>query len=112
MSEFLIDSVAVYIDAMEKFSKFAQAFKEHMNLLNQARDEYKKVTMAGVELRTALDAGDEVLRTLMVQLENAVNAPLVEATPGRKEMEQAPEPSQTDRSVTSGTKTAVMRTFP
>src|ERR1700722_14996188 len=67
MSEILIDSFATYIDALEKFSKFAQAFKEHMNLLNQARGEYQKATMAGVELRTALDAGDEALRTLMAQ---------------------------------------------
>ena len=112
MSEILIDSVATYIDALEKFSKFAQAFKEHMNLLNQARTEYQKAAMAGVELRTALDAGDEVLRTLMAQLENAVAAPLLDAAPGKKDAEQAPAPPKTDRFVASGANTVVMRTFP
>jgi hypothetical protein len=112
MSEILIDSVATYIDAIEKFGKFAQAFREHMNLLNQARNEYQKATTAGVELRTALDAGDEVLRTLMAQLENAVSVPLVEMAPGSKDVEQAPEPLRTDRFVASGATAAVVRTFP
>lgn len=65
--------MATYTDAVEEFRESATAFIQHLNLLAQAREAYQQAMTASAELRTVLDAGDENLRTLMMQLEQALD---------------------------------------
>jgi flagellar biosynthesis chaperone FliJ len=65
--------MATYMDAVDEFRESATAFIQHLNLLAQARDAYQQAMTASAELRSVLDAGDENLRTLMTQLEQALD---------------------------------------
>ncbi len=64
---------ATYAEAMNKFSRAATAFMEHVHLLTEARTAYHEAVTAGSALRNRLDAGDQTLRSLMTQLEQVVN---------------------------------------
>ena len=64
---------ATYAEAMNKFSRSATAFMEHVHLLTEARTAYHEAVAAGTALRNRLDAGDQTLRSLMTQLEQVVN---------------------------------------
>ena len=72
-------SWAMYAEAMNKFSRSATAFMEHVHLLTEARTAYQEAMAVGTELRNRLDAGDRTLRGLMAQLEQVVSAHLGEA---------------------------------
>jgi hypothetical protein len=61
-------ALAIYTEAVNKFTKSAKVFMEHMHLLNEARYEYQKAPTTSTPLRN-LDAGDQALRSLMTQLE-------------------------------------------
>jgi flagellar biosynthesis chaperone FliJ len=65
--------MATYMDAVEEFRESATAFIQHLNLLAQAREAYEQAMTASAELRSVLDAGDENLRMLMTQLEQALD---------------------------------------
>ena len=78
---------AMYADAMNKFSRSATAFMEHVHLLTEARTAYQEAMAIGTALRIRLDAGDQALRSLMTQLEQAVNAHLGEPVLDRKKPE-------------------------
>ena len=80
-------SMATYTDAMNKFTKSATAFMEHVHLLTEARDAYQMAIAASASLRNSLDAGDQALRSLMTQMEQVVNAHLGEASLERKKPE-------------------------
>jgi hypothetical protein len=67
-------SMATYSDAMNKFTKSATAFMEHVHLLTEAWDAYQTAIAASASLRDSLDAGDQALRSLMTQMEQVVNA--------------------------------------
>jgi hypothetical protein len=67
--------VATYIGAAEEFGRSAKEFLQHVNLLHQAWNSYEQAMTASAELRTVLDSGDENLRTLMTQLEQAISSP-------------------------------------
>jgi hypothetical protein len=67
-------SWAMYTEAMNKFSRSATAFMEHVHLLTEARTAYQEAVSVGTELRNRLDAGDRTLRGLMTQLEQVVSA--------------------------------------
>jgi hypothetical protein len=69
-------TMAMYTEAMDKFAKSSTAFIQHMHLLNEARDAYQSAMTASTALRNDLDAGDQVLRSLMAQLEQEVAAHL------------------------------------
>ena len=69
-------SMATYTDAMNKFTKSATAFMEHVHLLTEARDAYQMAIAASASLRNSLDAGDQALRSLMTQMEQVVNVHL------------------------------------
>ena len=71
-------SWAMYAEAMNKFSRSATAFMEHVHLLTEARTAYQEAMSVGTELRNRLDAGDRTLRDLMTQLEQVVGAHLGE----------------------------------
>ena len=71
-------SWAMYAEAMNKFSRSATAFMEHVHLLTEARTAYQEAMVVGTDLRNRLDAGDKTLRDLMTQLEQVVSAHLGE----------------------------------
>jgi len=100
--------MATYIDAVEDFRKSATAFMQHVDLLAQARDAYQQAMTASAELRTVLDAGDENLRTLMSQLEQALNLHMAKPVLDRKK----PEPVKVDPVKTNGESTSAVRAFP
>ena len=64
---------ATYAETMNKFTRSATAFMEHVHLLTEARTAYQEAMAVGTELRNRLDAGDQTLRSLMAQLEQVVN---------------------------------------
>lgn len=66
-------TMATYSEAVNEFTKNANAFIEQLPLLSKARDAYEQAMRASAELRTVLDAGEENLRTLMTHLEQVVN---------------------------------------
>ena len=72
-------SMSTYTDAMNKFTKSATAFMEHVHLLTEARDAYQMAIAASASLRNSLDAGDQALRSLMTQMEQVVNVHMGEA---------------------------------
>lgn len=96
-------TMTTYTEALNEFAKNATAFIEQLPLLTKARDSYEQAMRAGAELRKVLDAGDENLRTLMTQLDQAVNIRGVKPIIDRKKPEAAkiepirgPEESNTD----------------
>jgi hypothetical protein len=56
-------TMAMYTEAMNKITKSATAFVEHVHLLNEARDAYQKAMTTSTALRNSLDAGDQALRS-------------------------------------------------
>ncbi len=100
--------MATYIGAVEDFRKSATAFMQHVDLLAQARDAYQQAMTASADLRTVLDAGDENLRTLMTQLEQALNLHMGKPALERKK----PEPLKVEAIKTSTEGTSAVRAFP
>ncbi|MGA8440279.1 MAG: hypothetical protein WB762_04110 [Candidatus Sulfotelmatobacter sp.] len=66
-------TMATYTEAMNEFTKNANAFIEQLPLLNKARNAYEQAMRAIAELRKDLDTGEEHLRTLMTRLEQVVS---------------------------------------
>lgn len=66
-------TMATYTEAMNEFTKNANAFVEQLPLLNKARNAYEQAMRAIAELRKDLDTGEEHLRTLMTRLEQVVS---------------------------------------
>ena len=100
--------MATYIDAVEEFRRSATAFMQHVDLLTQARDAYQQAMTASAELRTVLDAGDENLRTLMTQLEQALNLHMTRPALDRKK----PETVKVESIKGSSESTSGVRAFP
>jgi hypothetical protein len=100
--------MTTYIDAVEDFRKSATAFMQHVDLLAQARDAYQQAMTASADLRTVLDAGDENLRTLMTQLEQALNLHMGKPALERKK----PETLKVESIKTTTEGTSAVRAFP
>jgi hypothetical protein len=100
--------MSTYVGAVEDFRKSATAFMQHVDLLTQARDAYQQAMAASAELRTVLDAGDENLRTLMTQLEQALNLHMARPTVDRKK----PEPAKVEPIKANSENTMGVRAFP
>jgi hypothetical protein len=101
-------SWAMYAEAMNKFSRSATAFMEHVHLLTEARTAYQEAVSVGSELRNRLDAGDRTLRGLMTQLEQVVSAHLGETPLGGKK----PELVKGENTRTSDQATGTWKAFP
>ena len=69
-------AMAAYRESVDEFSKHATDFLEHIPTLVKAREAYQRAIMVSTELRSILDTGDEALKILMAQLEQALIAPL------------------------------------
>jgi hypothetical protein len=78
---------ATYADAMNRFTRSATSFMEHVHLLNEARDAYDEAMTASIALRNSLDAGDQTLHSLRAQLARVVNDHLDQPTFDRKRPE-------------------------
>jgi hypothetical protein len=76
-------TLGAYTEAVNKFTKSASAFIEHLPLLADARRAYEEASRASAELRRVLDAGDENLRALMAHLEQMANVHFI-STSGAK----------------------------
>ncbi len=81
-------TMATYTEAMNEFTKNANAFIEQLPLLNKARNAYEQAMRANAELRKLLDTGEENLRALMTRLEQIVS-------PASEKRRPEGEPSQT-----------------
>jgi hypothetical protein len=80
-------TLATYTDAMNKFTKSATAFMEHVHLLTEAQEAYREAMNASAAMRSSLDAGDKTLRGLMTQLEQVVSDHLGEPPLEKKKPE-------------------------
>ena len=100
--------MGTYADAVEGFRKSATAFMQHVDLLAQAREAYQQAMTASADLRTVLDAGDENLRTLMTQLEQALNLHMSRPVLDRKK----PEPVKVEAIKANGESSGGVRAFP
>ncbi|MGA7926842.1 MAG: hypothetical protein WCA20_12675 [Candidatus Sulfotelmatobacter sp.] len=82
-------TMTTYTEAVNEFTKNATAFIEQLPLLTKARDAYEQAMRASAGLREVLDAGEQNLRTLMTQLEQAVNVHRVKPAPDKKNPQPA-----------------------
>jgi len=80
-------TMSSYSQAMDKFTKSATAFMENVHHLTQARAAYEEAMQASTAMRASLDAGDQALRSLMKQLQEAVNLHIGEPATERKRPE-------------------------
>jgi hypothetical protein len=62
-----------YSSAAERFRNIAGQVIEQLHNLTQAREAFQKAITASAKLRASLNAGDEILRLLMSNLERALN---------------------------------------
>lgn len=88
-------TLGAYTEAVNKFTKSASAFIEHLPLLAEARRAYEEASRASAELRRVLDAGDENLRALMSHLEQMANVNFLGAPGGKSSFDvRNTEPSR------------------
>jgi hypothetical protein len=85
-------SMAIYLEAVNEFTKNAIACIGFLLLIPKARDGYEQATIASAQLRKVLDTGEENLRTVMTQLEQAINLHVPKSVGERKR----PEPSKVE----------------
>jgi hypothetical protein len=69
MEPVALPTMSTYTDALNKFTKNATEFIEHLPLLSEARDAYVQAMKASKELRHVLDSGGQKLQTLMIRME-------------------------------------------
>jgi hypothetical protein len=91
-------TLATYTEAMNEFTRSATAFMDHVHLLTAARDAYEDAMTTSRALRNSLDASDQTLRALMIQMEQVINAHLGEAAPEK----ERPEPLKVEATRTYG----------
>jgi hypothetical protein len=66
-------SMKTYVEAVEEFTKSANALIEQLPLLTKTRAAYEEALRASAEMRKMLDAGEENLRSLMTQLDQGLS---------------------------------------
>src|ERR1700758_1854002 len=80
-------SMKTYSQAVDEFSKHTSEFLACIPLLIKAREAYQRAMDVSAEVRSMLDAGDETLRTLMGQVQDAVNVHLAKTPSDKKKPE-------------------------
>ncbi len=68
-----LTNMATYREAVDEFARNATELIGHIPLLTKAREAYDQAMRASEDLREVLDTGDQTLRILMAELEQAVN---------------------------------------
>jgi len=102
-------AMTTYTEALNEFTKNATEFIEQLPLLTKARDAYEQAMRASAELREVLDAGEKNLRTLVTQLEQAVNVYGVKPAPDKKN----PQPAKVEAITgTDESSSRIMTRFP
>jgi hypothetical protein len=102
-------TMTTYTEAVNEFTKNATAFIEQLPLLTKARDAYEQAVRARAGLREALDAGEENLRTLVTQLEHAVDVYGLKPAPDKKN----PQPAKVEEiRGTDESSSRIMTRFP
>ena len=66
-------TMTTYREALDEFTRNATALIEHIPQFTKAREAYEQALRTSSELRDVLDIGDQTLRALMTQLEQAAN---------------------------------------
>jgi hypothetical protein len=102
MSTQPVPTWAMYAEAMNKFSKSATAFMEHVHLLTEARTAYHEAIAVGTTLRNRLDAGDQTLKSLMTQLEQVVNEHFAGPALDKKKLELVKDESTSATNESTG----------
>jgi hypothetical protein len=69
-------NISRYREAVEEFSTNAAEFLKCIPMLVKTRDAYQRAMSISAEVRKILDTGDETLRRMMSQIEEAVNVQL------------------------------------
>ena len=82
-------AMAAYRESVDEFARHATEFLEHIPTLTKARDAYQRAITVSGELRTMLDKGDETLKSLMDQLEQAISSPAAKSGSDKKRPELA-----------------------
>ena len=100
-------TLAMYTEAVNKFTRSASAFMQHVHLLTEARDAYREAMTASTILRRSLDAGDQTLRSLMTQLEQVVNEHFGEPALDKKKPELVKDATRVDSAITGGGRTSI-----
>jgi len=98
-------ALTAYEEAVKEFSTSATEFLKHAPLLNKARDAYLRAIVVSTQLRDILDRGDETLRILMAQMQQAVNFQLDDTASD----ERKPEAMNVETIKASGEKAAAAR---
>src|SRR5262245_60106786 len=89
----LTRSMSTYSEAVEEFSRSATEFLKSVPLLTKSRDAFQRAMTVSAEVRSILDEGDNSLRNLMTQLEQAVSLHLPESA---VEFRKKPEPTKVE----------------
>lgn len=82
-------AMAAYRESVDEFARRATEFLEHIPTLTKAREAYERAITVSSELRNMLDKGDETLKALMVQLEQAIGNPAARSGSDKKRPELA-----------------------
>ncbi len=82
-------TMATYAEVVNEFTKNATACIGFLPLISKARDGYEQANKASAELRRVLDAGEENLRTVMTQLEQAISVHVLNSAAESKKPEAA-----------------------
>jgi exonuclease VII small subunit len=101
-------AMQAYRESVDEFSKHATEFLEHIPTLTKAREAYQRAMTVSNELRSILDTGDETLKALMAQLEQAVSMQLGKSLGDRKR----PEPAKVEPIKTNSESPDVARAMP
>jgi hypothetical protein len=97
----MTDMLTTYKEAVEEFSLSAAEFLAHVPLLTKARDAYQRAMAVSSQLRHVLDKGDETLRLLMSQMEQASNIQLAVPTAAGASEKKRPEPVKLEAPTTA-----------
>jgi hypothetical protein len=97
----MTDMLTTYKQAVEEFSLSAAEFLAHVPLLTKARDAYQRATAVSSQLRHVLDKGDETLRLLMSQMEQASNIQFAAPTAAGVSDKKRPEPVKLETPTTA-----------
>lgn len=103
----MTDMLTTYKEAVEEFSLSAAEFLAHIPLLTKARDAYQRAMAVSSQLRHVLDKGDETLRLLMSQMEQASNIQFAAPTAAAGASEKkSPEPLKLETTTPSNSEKA------
>jgi len=82
-------TMAAYRESVDEFARHAAEFLEHIPTLIKAREAYQRAISVSSELRNMLDKGDETLKALMDELEQAIGNPVLRSGLEKKRPELA-----------------------